>query len=167
MPVLLLSCLLLLLPPLLPAQVFLVETEAVSEEAGQTADSQEGQDYMERCRTIGRCGGRPNSDAYNSCLKNPKWTKRNDGMLKRREARREKGETLPLDPGGFWVMGRHSGKLLPKGSDRFCCHTLTGDAELVKNPRICNRNQQAAQDAKNAKEAEDRKEAYLNGGRPR
>ena len=156
MAVPLLSSLLLLLPPLLPAKVFLVETEAlsdeteenaeffpvdteaVSEETGETADSQNGLDYSEsRCRNTRGCGNSHSLGAgyyaakeATECGDDPKWTKRNKMMEKRQEARREEGAAPSSLPGGFWIKMK-GGKLLPKGADRFCC-TCVGFGKQCK-----------------------------------
>ena len=159
---LLLSSLLLLLPPLLPAKIFLVDTQAVSEETGENGDSQNNQDYAQRCRNTRGCGNSHSLGAgyyaakeATECGDDPKWTKRNKMMEKRQEARREEGAAPSSLPGGFWIKMK-GGKLLPKGADRFCC-TCVGfgkqckysvqDGERVKDPKICRSRQKAAQPA--------------------
>ena len=84
----LLAYLLLLLPPLLPAKVFLVKTEAVSDKPGSAQGMQDGQDYT-RCHPD--CGqSKPKDCLYNSV----KWTKKNNAMEKRQEARGRKGKKV-------------------------------------------------------------------------
>ena len=134
----LLASLLLLLSPLLSAKVFLVDTEAGRDKTGWAESSQDGQDYT-RCHPD--CGqSKPKDCLYNSV----KWTKKNNAMEKRQEARGRKGKKV-FENGGFWIMG-HDARPLPKGTNRFCCEHIwwrwSGGrkGELVENLGSCKKS---------------------------
>ena len=131
MAVLLLSSLLLLLPHLVPAKVFLVDTEAISDETGDSPAVATGQDYHKYASFRPDDLHGSDEDGPTNCLDMDKWTKRNDAMEKRQEAR-EKKTGKKVTPKGHWITGE-------KGSNRFCCDKGELKGSVVANPGRCPR----------------------------